>query len=266
MLKLSIITVNLNNKLGLQKTIESILNQSFTEYEYIVIDGASTDGSIEVIKQYSNRITYWVSETDKGIYNAMNKGIIKAKGEYCYFLNSGDYLINKNVLFEICHFHLNEDIVFGNIQKLINGKPNIDKGPHTSYLTFNNFYVGTINHMAAFQRRALFEKYGLFDENYKIVSDWLFYLKSIGLGEATVKYLDILVANFDLNGISNQNYENCIAERNIALKEYVPSRIINDYKTGYLNIVYHLNKYKLSWFLFRLLNKCVFYYEKLLRQ
>ncbi|MDR2910496.1 MAG: glycosyltransferase [Bacteroidales bacterium] len=95
-MKLSIITINLNNVAGLQKTIESVVKQTFTDYEYIVIDGGSTDGSADIIKQHANKITYWVSEPDKGIYNAMNKGIRVAKGEYCLFLNSGDWLINSN--------------------------------------------------------------------------------------------------------------------------------------------------------------------------
>jgi len=84
-MKLSIITVNLNNAAGLQKTIESVITQTFTDYEYIIIDGGSTDGSVDVIKQHADKITYWVSEPDKGIYNAMNKGILQAKGEYCLF-------------------------------------------------------------------------------------------------------------------------------------------------------------------------------------
>jgi len=85
MTKLSIITINLNNKFGLIKTIDSLLSQTFKNSELIVIDGGSTDGSVEIIKQHSAKITYWISEPDKGIYNAMNKGILIAKGEYCFF-------------------------------------------------------------------------------------------------------------------------------------------------------------------------------------
>ncbi len=89
-MKLSIITVNLNNKDGLQKTIDSVISQTFKDFEWIVIDGGSTDGSKELIEKYSDYISYWVSEPDKGIYNAMNKGIKVAKGDYLEFLNSGD--------------------------------------------------------------------------------------------------------------------------------------------------------------------------------
>ena len=87
-MKLSIITVNRNNKDGLEKTIRSVIRQTSHDYEYIIIDGASTDGSPEIIRNYEENITYWISEPDTGIYNAMNKGIRKAQGDYCLFLNS----------------------------------------------------------------------------------------------------------------------------------------------------------------------------------
>ena len=97
-MKLSIITINLNNKNGLSETISSVIAQTFTDYEYIIIDGQSTDGSLEVIKQNANHINQWISENDHGIYNAMNKGLNLAKGEYCLFLNSGDSLYDSDVL------------------------------------------------------------------------------------------------------------------------------------------------------------------------
>ena len=88
--KISVITINYNNKSGLEKTIQSVISQTYFELEYIIIDGGSSDGSIDVIKKYENKIDYWISEQDKGIYNAMNKGIAQAHGEYCNFMNSGD--------------------------------------------------------------------------------------------------------------------------------------------------------------------------------
>ena len=96
--QLSIITINYNNLAGLQKTFESVFNQTFQDFEYIVIDGGSTDGSKELIEQYHDKIDYWVSEPDSGIYNAMNKGIVRANGEYLQFLNSGDSLLGENIL------------------------------------------------------------------------------------------------------------------------------------------------------------------------
>ncbi len=115
MVKLSIITVNLNNSAGLRKTIESIVKQTFKDFEYIIIDGGSTDGSAEVIKEFADKITYWVSEPDKGIYNAMNKGILHAKGEYLLFLNSGDWLADDDLLSKVFCEPRTADIIYGHM-------------------------------------------------------------------------------------------------------------------------------------------------------
>jgi acetyltransferase-like isoleucine patch superfamily enzyme len=123
-MKLSIITINRNNAAGLRKTIESVVSQTYTDFEYIIIDGASTDDSVNIIKEYAEATLpcgeglgerlYWVSEPDKGIYNAMNKGILKANGEYCLFLNSGDWLYDNDVLNDVFSISPTEDIVYGN--------------------------------------------------------------------------------------------------------------------------------------------------------
>ena len=96
--KISIITVNRNNVEGLERTIKSVIRQTYTNYEFIVIDGASTDNSVDIIKHYSSDISYWISEKDTGVFNAMNKGIKRSTGEYCYFLNINiiTLLIQKN--------------------------------------------------------------------------------------------------------------------------------------------------------------------------
>ncbi len=88
-MKYSVITINYNNKEGLTHTLNSVINQSCKDYKSIIIDGQSTDGCVDAIKEYTSHITYWVSEKDKGVYHAMNKGIAKAHGEYCIFMNSG---------------------------------------------------------------------------------------------------------------------------------------------------------------------------------
>ena len=98
-MKYSIITVNFNNKEGLLKTIESVIHQTFRDFEFIIIDGGSTDGSVDVLKEYSSQINYWVSEPDGGIYQGMNKGLRQAKGDYVNFMNSGDCFYSASVLF-----------------------------------------------------------------------------------------------------------------------------------------------------------------------
>ena len=113
--KLSIITVNLNNLEGLKRTYESVVCQTFTDYEWIVIDGGSTDGSREFIEQHQDKFAYWCSEPDKGIYNAMNKGIMRAKGEYLNFMNSGDCFASNDTLIRVLVDERNEDIIYGYI-------------------------------------------------------------------------------------------------------------------------------------------------------
>jgi len=272
-MKLSIITVNLNNSEGLQKTIESVVSQTFTDLEYIVIDGGSTDGSVDIIKQYADKITYWVSEPDKGIYNAMNKGILQAKGEYCQFLNSGDVLYTITVLNSIFGLNCAEDIITGDMIKIFSDNiTKVDKGQAYTCqqrgqdLTLYDMYSGTINHSSSFIRRELFEKYGLYDENYKIVSDWIFFLMTIGLAGTKVKYVDIVVSYFDMTGISNTNITLRNEERRNALEKTVPKQILDDYKyfknleQKYQNLEQqfgYIFKYKTTRFIARLVNKTI---------
>lgn len=222
--KLSIITVNLNNAEGLQKTIKSVVSQIFTDYEYIIIDGGSTDGSVDVIKKYADKITYWVSEPDKGIYNAMNKGIRVAKGEYCQFLNSGDYLVDENVLANVFSLGFNEDIVYGDI--LVNG--NILKSRYILNLFF--FINETIPHPASFIKKELFKKHGLYNEDLIIASDWEFFLKTIIFRKCSYKYIAMKIVSFDLNGISNQEYNKTLIkeERTEILRKNIDF-IVQDY-------------------------------------
>ena len=197
-MKLSIITVNLNNAESLRKTVDSVVNQSFVDYEYIIIDGGSTDGSIEVIKEYADKITYWVSEPDNGIYNAMNKGILKAKGEYCYFLNSGDWLIDINSISSIFYYQPVEDIIYCNIETT----QGLIVYPLKLSLLF--FFSGTICHQAAFLKTNLFYRFGIYNENLKIVADWEFFIKAIILNNCSYKYINKIVSFFELGGISSK--------------------------------------------------------------
>lgn len=150
--KFSIITINYNNKEGLRKTIESVVGQSFRDFEYIIIDGGSTDGSIEVIKEYAGKVDYWVSEPDKGIYHAMNKGVLQAHGEYLNFMNSGDEFYNNGVLQEVAP-SLDSDIVVG---KIVHGTE--VWGFHKEDITLMDLIRGTVLHQASFFRKELFDE------------------------------------------------------------------------------------------------------------
>lgn len=196
-IKISIITVNLNNKDGLKKTIESVINQTFFDnVEYIIIDGGSTDGSAELIEQYKDKLLYYVSEKDNGIYDAMNKGVEKANGEYCIFLNSGDRLYSNNVISEVLP-QLNNDIVYGDL--LINEK-NVKK--YVDILPKNYFNYESLPHPASFIKTELLKK-NKYNTDYKIISDWIFFKEMIFEHNKTYKHINTVVSNFNLGGVSS---------------------------------------------------------------
>lgn len=224
MKKFSIITINYNNCAGLRKTIESVVNQTYTDFEYIVIDGGSTDGSAEVIREYADRIDYWVSEPDKGIYNAMNKGILKATGEYLNFMNSGDCFHSSDVLKDISMY--NEDVVLGKYKR-----KDYDGGLgfYNDNITMTDLCKGNINHQSAFIKRSFFEN-SLYDENYKIVSDWKFFIEILVFQNCSFRNLDIIVVDYDVEGLSSTNAELSLQERTKVLESMFPPRILADYE------------------------------------
>lgn len=222
--KLSIITINYNNREGLRKTIESVVNQTFRDFEYIVIDGGSTDGSVEVIKEYADRIDYWVSEKDKGIYDAMNKGIDRANGAYCQFLNSGDSFHSTNVLEQVLPSLDGTDIVVGQIF-LSNTLSASEIIPSVSML---RLYERSLPHSSAYISTRLLKKHK-YDTSLKIVSDWKFYIQTLIYENASYKFIETIVSNFDTNGISSQNTALVMSEREQVLKELLPERIRLDY-------------------------------------
>ncbi|MDR2859816.1 MAG: glycosyltransferase [Mediterranea sp.] len=275
MTKLSIITVNLNNKEGLQQTIESVITQTFPDFEYIIIDGGSTDGSVDVIKQYEDKITYWMSEPDKGIYQAMNKGILQSKGEYCQFLNSGDIFCAETVLENVFRTPYPEDMLTGNIVRIFPKKEVMERGlayeseQRGKPLTLFDFFVnGTLPHQATFMRRKLFDQYGLYDENYRIVSDWLFFLKTVGWNGVKVKYLDLLIIRFNMLGISNTQIDLRAKERALAAKTVVPPSILADYEyfTKIENHFHRVFQHKITYQWMRCINKAITVYEILTRK
>jgi len=198
--KLSIITINYNNLEGLQKTVQSIKNQTWQEFEYIVIDGGSVDGSAEYIEKESDNFKYWVSEPDKGIYNALNKGIKMATGDYLLFLNSGDHFYSSDVLNRIKH-HIQEiDLIAFDIHLLGLGHDYIHK--HPDKLLFSFLFEETFAHQSIFIKRSLFDKIGLYDESLKIVSDWKFFIHAVALG-CSYKSVHEVLSVFYFDGISS---------------------------------------------------------------
>ena len=226
-MKISVVTINYNNRAGLRKTIESVVNQTCQDFEYIVIDGGSTDKSKDVIEEYSKQITYWVSELDSGIYNAMNKGIEHANGDYLLFLNSGDYLYESTTLEKCVPLFDNIDIVMGKVMCTPSNRIAWDN--ITLPLTMLDFYKGgPIPHQATFIKRSLF-KNNKYDEKYRIVSDWKFFIESTIFKNASCKVINNIVSYFDENGISATNKRLCDVQREEVLKELMPIGILTDY-------------------------------------
>lgn len=264
-MKLSVITINRNNAAGLRKTIESVVNQSaFDQIEYIVIDGASTDGSKEVIMEYADKLTHWVSEPDAGIYNAMNKGIRVATGDYCQFLNSGDWLVDSDVVENMLGKIGDCDILIG--EKLhSNKKGRLISEKQNKEVSLLMFYLSTLNHTSAYIKRSLFDQYGLYDESLQIVSDWKWYMLVAGLNQANVTFADIPVSVFDSTGISSTNKELDKIERRKVLEELIPKPILIDYDKHYFDIIQieRLKKNPLIYRFVWLIERSLFKLEKL---
>lgn len=243
-MKLSIITINYNNAEGLRKTLASVAAQTYANIEHIIVDGASTDGSVDVIKEYENQLNIthstihllWSSEKDNGIYDAMNRGIRKAKGEYTLMLNSGDYLVDECVLERIMPELDGTDIVQGNNIEECNGKNYRNLGYGKSDIDFFDVMKGHFLHQSSFCKRDLFERYGYFDETYKMSGDTKFFMNCLGKNDASFKYIDIDVANYDLGGISAEKtgkWAQLRAEEHARLmKELYSSRLLHFFETN----------------------------------
>lgn len=264
-LKLSIITVNLNNAAGLRRTVESVVAQTSRDFEYIVIDGGSTDGSMEVISEFKDRITWWVSEPDGGIYAGMNKGIRAASGTYCQFLNSGDRLAGPGVIERMLATLPDCAIYYGNMLKEMPGGKLLRDHGCRGEVTMFTFYRGTLNHSPALIKRSLFDRYGLYDETLRIVSDWKFYLVTVGLHNEPVRYTDTDVTIFEMTGISNTNRILEKEERRKTLEELLPASILADYDLHHRSIeqATRLNRCGITKFMAWLLDRLIFKYEKL---
>ena len=328
MIKLSIITINYNNAEGLRKTLASVAAQTYPNIEHIIVDGGSTDGSVDVIREYESTLASshsplasnlkWVSEPDKGIYNAMNKGIEIALGkrvvnsfnrselvedknkgievalgkrvvnddhtsspfasrlsplasDYIQILNSGDILAAPDVT-ERMFSSLKETLLFreghgvgllyGNMIKVNAQGKVVGKSGYTEY-SLRQFYSNTLNHDCAYIRKDLFEEYGLYDEQLKIVSDWKWYLQAIGLGKVKPEYVDIDVTIFDDGGISETNLALRNAERRKVLEEVLPPAVLWDYDTHAFEMeqMKRLRRWKMYWLVY-LIERILFKLEK----
>lgn len=314
-MKLSIITINYNNAEGLRKTLASVASQTYRDIEHVIVDAVSTDGSVDVIRDYesANRSSVhpltiiWSSEPDKGIYNAMNKGIEialgrrivnsfnrselvddknigiqRATGDYIQILNSGDILAADDVTARMMaaldslnaqRSTLNGDavsILYGNMLKSYDGKTIIHRdtcgGDMYTPESFLYFYKGTLNHDCAYIRRDLFEKYGLYNEQMKICSDWEWYVRAIVLGGEKPVYTNIDVTIFDMNGVSEsagKNAELIKKERRKYMESILPPSVLHDYDAFSFSVLQYqrLKKYHL-WGMVYFVERVLFKLEK----
>lgn len=225
---ISIITVNLNDLQGLKKTVQSVFDQTYKNYELIIIDGGSSDGSKEHIESCDRRLHYWVSEPDDGIYNAMNKGIDHAGGDYLLFLNSGDYLVDKAVLQSFINHHPIEDIIYGN--SLIESRGNLCVKKMPVIRNIGKSLTNTINHQTIFFKKSLFEDGSRYNCDYKIVADWVFLNEAMIKKKIQTRHINVTVSFFNLDGISSDK-EARGRERNI----FINTRFDDDFRALFRN-------------------------------
>ena len=225
---ISIITINYNDDIGLAKTIESVVNQSYMDFEYIVIDGGSNDDSLKVIDKYKDKISFWVSEKDGGIFNAQNKGLKIAKGEYCLFLNSGDFFVNNFVLQTVAQINAKEDIIYGDMN--INWGTTTTLGKMPEHISFEHMLLDTIWHPVSFIKSNLLRECGGYNEKYKMVADYDFFFKAIISRSVSTKHISVVIAEYNTEGLSSrpEKKQQEIEERMAVIKNNLP-KIVADY-------------------------------------
>lgn len=254
MSQISIITINYNNLDGLKKTIQSVVGQSYKDFEYIVIDGGSTDGSASYIQQHVSSINYNVSEKDTGIYNAMNKGIKVATGEYLLFLNSGDSFASAQVLEKVLPFlELNKGFIFGNMTLSKNNNI-ISKLTPPTKLDFSYFVGNSLPHPATFIKRQLFITNFFYNEKLKIIADWEFFIYCICKQNISYQHTNETISDFDNSGVSSQikNKQKITIEENQVFKHHFPLFLldvewIRNIKSKRLQQLNYLSTRKLRW-------------------
>ena len=227
-LKVSVITVTLNSRQYIERAIKSLLSQTYGNIEYIIIDGGSTDGTLEILDKYRDKIDFFVSEPDKGLYDAMNKGINHSTGEILYFFNSDDRFYDKNVIKKAVDYFSKKraDFIYGDILNDHIDTGTYSYGKYPSFITKRHFIRSTIGHPAAFFRRRCFEKVGVFDIRYRIVSDYEWFLRALFKYYLKQRHINEIISIFQCSGISTDesNKESILREKESIQKLYFKPR------------------------------------------
>ena len=231
-MELSIITINRNNSHGLDATIKSVETQSYQGFEYIIIDGNSTDDSVDIIRQHKSAKLniQWISEDDAGIFDAMNKGIDLASGEYLLFLNSGDILDSNDVLQDLFSTSRSADILIGECRVMKDDRQIWLQTPQDRY-TLKSVINDSIPHQSSFIKKALFEQYGLYRTDLRLMGDWEFFLRTIILQGCSVESVHRVISRYDTTGISSspQSQELIRQEKSKVFSDLHLSNVIPDY-------------------------------------
>ncbi len=204
---ITVVTVVFNGEQFLEQTILSVINQTYVNIEYIIIDGGSTDGTIDIINKYENNIDYWVSEKDQGIYHAMNKAIDRATGEWISFMNAGDWFITDSVLFSIFKDknYSNTQIIYGNHEvRYPSGRLSIKKAGQVKNLWKGSQFC----HQAVFVN-SQYHKLNKFNANNKIVADFEFFYRA-SKNKAKFSHVDVVIVSYAAGGISDLRRINSI--------------------------------------------------------
>ncbi|TYP00049.1 glycosyltransferase involved in cell wall biosynthesis [Geothermobacter ehrlichii] len=241
MKRFSIITVSLNEEESIRRTCESICSQEFDDYEWIVIDGGSTDRTLDILNEYGHKISHMSSEPDDGIYDAMNKGVERASGDYLVFMNAGDSFYDTRALGLVSEAP-EKDILYGDFMCVaVDGRSFVKKFPD---VLPKDFLVGNmLPHQASFFKRDLFARYGGYDTSYRIAGDYELFVRFLYANGASSWHVPHVVAVFGTDGISSDRAYKKLRriENHRVRKRYFPwslyglKRIENELKIRFFN-------------------------------
>lgn len=254
----SIITINRNNAAELDKTISSVVALKKGNFEFIVIDGNSTDNSLDIIHKYEEHIDYYISEPDSGIYNAMNKGLAVAKGDFVIFMNSGDQFDNSNALYDLENHDMHADVIFCSWKKT-DGQKNLQYCEPEENITLYKllYHHGCVCHQATFVRTNVMKELGGFDEDKKIVSDTCFLIKAFVMYGKTYKNISVCTTKSLVGGVSDS--QKALLQIKLEFKSFIDKNL--PYLSDDYERMHKLEKFTLrhikrsaSWYINRIKN------------
>lgn len=229
-MKISIITVCFNAKDTIEDTFLSIFAQSYKDFELIVIDGGSVDGTLDIINKHRDKISYFISEPDRGLYDAMNKGIKAASGDFLFFLNANDIFFDSGVLTKVALALTNnpdKKFLFGDVEYISEDKQSSKIVSFRATKTEFSLIYNNICHQGIFYHQSLFEKFGLYSNEYQIYADWDFNIKCLVQNRVSAMYLPIVISKFQMGGACSdaKAIKNCREEKKLLIKKYYPKYI-----------------------------------------